>query len=494
MTSTARPLRPIVGVVAFLLCAAGAARARQAAPDYGALASQYRASHGLNDLPVDQESLGPALDRGFAALDLGFFDLRYSWNALADQKRADEWKQMVLAILDVQARWLQWLDERDPAPKGAPTPEFATIRQWVTSWKMDAIRKSVASSDAARSYLSLAGADEQVVVALKTFAEGMRTGAAARLKTTGPATQLVLAPTRAEFKGFAAFAGSLCDDCKALLWTPSLPLRNEFHLDDLVCLALEGPPADGGDAGVSLSASEKTGLLEHVAQYAADRLLRHDCGPGIDPALQVGVGVDLVIDLFGQNNSRVAGSGEGNKTPERNKFVRGGRSSGGKLPKISADSQWRESRGKDWFVGALVAAQKEGAKLALKDRPGAPGPTAHFILDCKDFPGEHELATAPFLGAAAASKEIPANFFADYQEFLRAYRSCFVHWLATEAKSKAAGAAPRPFARLLRSCITDAARPFEDRVAEIFGTPLTGATPDGGALEWQFLAWVSRQK
>jgi len=490
----ARSARLAGGFVSALLLVA-ARPAPQAAPDYTATAAAYVSSHGLSDLPKDETAVEPALGKAYADLDIGLFHVHYPWAALADAKRGDELKQILLGLVDLQQRWIQWLDEREPATKSAAPPvppEIATVRRWIAGWKMESIRKATASSDASRSLLTAAGGDAAVVSALKGLAAGMRDGSMARLSVAATPTHLVLAAKRSEFQGLVAYVGWLNEEWKKMAWTAALNARTEFHVNEYVFLALETPAPDGGDPGLAMN-REPTGLVQHVTQYASDRLIKSWCGGGIDPQVHTGLAVNLVIELYGENNSRVFGSGEGNKTPARNKFVRGGQSHGGKLAKINADGQWRVDKGKDYFADALRVSQTEGAKQATKEKIGSQNPVANFSLDCKDNPGDHELAVAPFLGAAAAAKEIPENFFGDYQEFLRAYRAGFVRWLSTKAEPKA-GSEPRPFSRLLRACIAEPSKPFDEKAAEIYGVPVTAADATTPSLEWQFLAFIPKQK
>ena len=69
-----------------------------------------------------------------------------------------------------------------------------------------------------------------------------------------------------------------------------------------------------------------------------------------------------------------------------------------------------------------------------------------------------------------------------------------MRWLLIAAKPKADGAPPRPFARLLRSCVTDAAKPFDERVLAIYGAPMTSDKPTTEALEWTYLEWLAKQR
>ena len=77
----------------------GLALLGQAGPDYTAQAQRYRASHGFEALPADATALTAALDRGYAQLDVGLFDVRYPWPVLTDAKRIDELKQIVLGLI-----------------------------------------------------------------------------------------------------------------------------------------------------------------------------------------------------------------------------------------------------------------------------------------------------------------------------------------------------------------------------------------------------------
>ncbi len=103
------------------------------------------------------------------------------------------------------------------------------------------------------------------------------------------------------------------------------------------------------------------------------------------------------------------------------------------------------------------------------------------------------LAALLAAGAAQqAARAIPENFFADYQEFLPAYRAAFLHWLAVEAKSADGG--KRCAARLLRARLERPEATLEELAQQTCGVALTGGDPAGKALERQFLAWLWRVK
>lgn len=480
--------RIVIAAVMGGVGAPGAARAQQA--DYTEAAQRFKAAYALEGLADDPTALDPALDRAFARLDVGLFEVRYPWVQLADARRVEQLRDLLLGLIDLQLRGRAWLDL---AADAAPTPpEVAIVRAWIKGWKGEALKKALSGRKADQLLTALAGANDGVLAALEQMKQEFRDGAGFGVPAKGAATRLLLAPTRDAFIGTVAWIGSLSADHRALLWGANLPVRIEAHLDELLILALTSPAPDGNALGIAMDAREKNGLLEHVTQYGADRVIKHLFGAKLDAGLHAGLAVNLVIDLYGENNARLFGSGEGKTIPARERFVPGGRSEGGKLSAHSADSRWRSEKGKDRFVKQLKLAQVEGGKAASKLGEAAPSPFAHFILDEREKPNVKDVAHAPVLGPFAAAQPMPENFFADYQEFLRAYRTAFLHWLATEAKLADGGR--RGAARLLRARIERPEATLDALAQELFGVPLTAAEPDSKALEWQFLGWLWRLK
>jgi hypothetical protein len=486
---------PMRTLLAAFVALSLAAAPRRAIADFETQAKQFKNSNALTQLADDENALDASLDTAFVSIDVGIFDVRYLRSALSDAKHFDDLKGILLGLIDLHVHLLAWVAEKDPGkPQAASTPELTTFRAWVAGWKPDLLKKITASKTEGHDLAALAGADAGVLAAIKASAASLRSGAAAGLQLDVKPTRLALLPSRGDFTGFAAYVGSLQEEWKTILWTSALPVRNEFHINDLLGLPLESPASDGGPVGVSMNDREPTGLFEHVTQYAADRLLKDWFGSALEVGVETGAAIDLVIELYGENNARVFGSGEGRSTPGRNKFVRGGASHGGKFAKMNADPKWRVDKGKDYFLVSLRRAQQDGASLAAAAKESAPSPNAHFALDCKEMPGEHDFVTAPFLGAFAANVEVPEAFLPDFQECLRAYRAASVHWLLIAAKPKSDTAPPRPFARLLRSCVTDAAKPFDERLTAIYGMPLATDAPAKDALEWNFLEWLAKGK
>lgn len=153
---------------------------------------------------------------------------------------------------------------------------------------------------------------------------------------------------------------------------------------------------------------------------------------------------------------------------------------------VNADSSWRLSQGQDWFIRPLRQAQTAGEHEAKgRDKLG------HFLL--KDKKGDHRhLIDGPFLGAPAmAREEIPPAFVDDYLEFHRAYRACFVHWLATNAGKSKAASLDR-FRALMRAFLErKPGQTFDAHCEAVYGLPLAAKDAATDTLERRFLAWLA---
>lgn len=239
-----------------------------------------------------------------------------------------------------------------------------------------------------------------------------------------------------------------------------------------------------------MNAKSRTGLRQQVGQIAANVLLDDHFGDRLPGSLAGGIALNLVIDLYGECNTRVDGDPTARQTDPHEYFIPGGASEGGRLPPNTADSRWRERGAKDRFKKVLKKAQKEGGRDAER---GAPR-NASFRLQNYERTKEMVL-TGPFLGSAAnpASITVPEEFYGDQLEFLRAYRSAFLHYLRTEAMKREKEAAAA-FAGMLRAIAAlDDPEGIEAAVAEAYGAPaLSTSELESDDLESRFLKWVSR--
>jgi hypothetical protein len=320
---------------------------------------------------------------------------------------------------------------------------------------------------------------------------------------------LVLSPTREDFLGLGSFAGALSADGKRLLWTDSLALWTSFNFRTLHVIALEHPATYPGQGditqGMDMNAKEKTGLLQHVVQAAAELLIGHTWGESLPPELSSGLAMVMVIELFKENNVRAGGGSGGRRTPAYSKFVPGGRSSGGRLPAISAEPRWREDKGKDFFLEVLRAAQKDGAKDAFKALGTSRDKRAFFALH-SDAGTPGHFVQAPFL-EVVNPQPVPAGYTNDFREFFRAYRCAFAYWLKNKAKSAQEKAAAEELLRRFLQALTppwaaeegendeeEEESPFVRAVAEVYGMPFSGEDGAAQSLEWAFLDWLARGK
>ena len=93
--------------------------------------------------------------------------------------------------------------------------------------------------------------------------------------------------------------------------------------------------------------------------------------------------------------------------------------------------------------------------------------------------------------SVAADRSTPPDSVADdYAEFLRAYKSGFLHWLQTEAAGKKESRAK--FGEFFVTLAQGEPRDFQVAVEEFYGSPLSSKDVDKNDLEGQFLKFVSK--
>ena len=101
---------------------------------------------------------------------------------------------------------------------------------------------------------------------------------------------------------------------------------------------------------------------------------------------------------------------------------------------------------------------------------------------------------APFLGSAADPTPLDPAFLGDQLEFLRAYRTCFVHWLRTEG-GRSSRASGQLFARLMSDLAhNDDPEGLELVFEEIYGAPLSAEELSDDHLEGRFLEWLEKKR
>ncbi|HED65140.1 MAG TPA: hypothetical protein ENJ09_06240 [Planctomycetes bacterium] len=328
----------------------------------------------------------------------------------------------------------------------------------------------------------------------------------------GDRNRVVLEPTRESFLRMASLAGLLDPSSRANLWSPAVLKQTAAWTGwtQIVSLVAPAYPFETRNAfnQTSLSKDERTGLAQHVADRCSVHMLRKFFFRHGTHFFEEALGADLVIAAVGRNDLRqgdwkIEYRTAGGRTEPYTRFVPGGNPAGGVLPARKAHagprvgsavqlSRYRVDGGVDFFVKALQAGQKAGAKLAAKnhDDPLRKNKVAHFELHSFDPVGD-TYVTAPFLGAAAENKTLPPNdYLDDYEDFFRAYRAAFFEWLRlhgadTEEESAAL------FAELVRRhAARKVGTPMYEVVQEVYGVPMSSSAPEADSLEWRFLKWL----
>ena len=342
-------------------------------------------------------------------------------------------------------------------------------------------------------------AGEEVGAAVARLQEYMVRGSALGLERKRQKPEpILLMPSRVDFVRFVALAGMLCGPAqKESCWVPEIVSFTEtYWRQQALVLPLEYA-ADGvgfGDYEKSRSMNEKsrTGMRQQVTQLAANALLDNQFDDRLPASIVGGIARNLVIDIYGESNTRVDGDPTARRTGGIETFVWGGQSEGGILPTNSAESRWRERGCKDYFKKVLKMGQRSGAKRSAVK--GKLGRRAAVELESADRT-ERMTLVGPFIGSGAneESTTVPGEYFGDKQEFLRADRTAFLRFLRTatykrkEDSAEAFSRALHALARIKRGAEAEKA------LADAFEAPAISsgdfATDD---LETRFLNWISR--
>jgi hypothetical protein len=452
--------------------------------DFAKLADTYLAAHPVpgEDSALSMEKL---VEAHFTPARVGAIDLRFPRAYLKDKAAMASFKEVVTAILQVHGAWFDVVGASGAATDAARADVLELIK-WLKTAK-----PAPEPEKAADFFEVFVGGAEQAARVARV-ADGFRSGAALGLEPRGGKLQmLVVSPERRDFLELAGVFGKLEPEARGVHWNDQLLGWTEFGWNTIQVVALQYPPlkpdADKLKDGMSMNEREPTGLAQHVAQRCAVQLCWHTCDKLLDPALEIALAQALVVDLYKGNNTRSGGASRGNSVDGITAFVPGGNPNGGALPPNNADSSWRATLGADYFLKPLRAAQKAGAKLA-DDRSDK---HTYFQI-VSDDTAKRLAMRAPFFGLAARDKEVPApEFLRDYQEFFRAYKTAFAHWLRDE-RGKGTKEARERFSALVKQVVeAGSAATFEEVVQEIYGLPLSSKDAAAKTLEREFCEWLS---
>lgn len=459
--------------------------------DFERAARAFLESRGVRDAKPEALTLDLVVEQHCVRARLGAFEAVFPKNAL--EKRSEDLKSCALGLLDAQAEWLDWLKPAGGDQK-ALREDLAAVQAWVKGWKAPALAKLAAGEGG--DLVALLAANDAVRAAVERLEHAQQRGAAlAAPRETPQRLRLYLMPTRRDFVEFLALLGWLQADQRANYWLDAAGDWSQAHDNDDQIVALEysvpNRPPGQYEQGTSLSKDDPTLMQQQVVQLALNELFDSQYQGRVPGAFVQGLSMNLVIDQFGEINTRIDGDLRARVTGKREAFVPGGNKDGGFLSKNSAETRWRTERGKDHWIHLLRTTQKEAEE---QDR-GAKNKWALFAVHSDDG-GKRHVVRGPFLGsAAAATAPPPAEFAGDFAEFLRAYKSAFIHWLQTRATGNEKSSR-EAFAKLLgRLGDPNLAGDFEAVFAELYEKkPLSNAECDKDALEGQFLLWLQKQK
>jgi len=456
------------------------------------MAANFLAARGLSEAEPADVDLDELLAREFARADLGLYEVWIPAATLADVDVVEDLQSICSELVAAQATFLEWV-----APAGldqeAGLEALEVVADWVDGWKRRQLGRAADSETP--DLAEVTNPKQREADAVRVFADYMRSGAPLGLERSEPiAARILLMPTRKHFIEFVCFAGWRFPDWKGVYWDKSLDQWLGCRIMQTQVIAMQSMNQTNERdretnylEGLSLNARNPTGLPQNVVHFATQALLDNYYGDSMPPYLSTGLAMNMVVDTFGEVATRIEGDLRARFTNATSAFIPGGASGGGALPPMDASSRWRAKQGKGHFLELRKRAQKEGASNLRKTRE-----TTHFELEADEGRAKTTIS-APFLGSAAEGRDSPAEeFMGDYQEFFRAYKCAFTHWLQTvgTGRKKTSRVA---FATLLVGLGELGDGDFEALLSEAYDLPLSGRPCDESTLEGRFLEWLTKQ-
>ena len=454
--------------------------ARADAPDYVELAQTFLSDAGAESRELSVEAF---FARHFDAVRLGVFEVRLPFDGLAEKDDFADVQALSVALLEAQRRWLA-IDhpERRSWPESVESLDEALeeAADWVAGWRYSQVTAEVGGGRRLRALSEPNGKEAE---ALDRLEAGRLAG---ELGPVGP-VELVLIPDRARFVQFIATVGYLEPDWRGAFWLEGMVDWANTWVGDARVVPLEyaDPGVDDYAKGLPLDYRNPKALFEQVVQIAHRAYLDARFGEALDGGLSSALANVLVIDQYGEVDTRTDGDLGSRRTSARSVFIPGAPSNGGTLPPAPADSMWRAGQGADRFVTALQESQSGGAK-SVRDKD-----LKHRLFRlANDEIGVDQVVSAPILGADAARIELEQGLEGEWQEFTRAYRTCFLYWLRDHFESKESRSRAR-FAEFLGAVgdLTEG-RTVLDALRDTYGLPLSDAECSKDALEGRFLRWL----
>ena len=328
--------------------------------NHAALDDAFRERRAVEGIEKPDLTLDAVLDAHYARADLGAFEVHFPIVDLSENRELKLFGDAVGGLIDVQEAWLETFGTEDA--RDATEEDFEVLRKWLKGAKRFKDR-----GDRPLNFIDALGGDEDVRDAADHLGRVMGSAEWLGFDPVGEKrARIVLSPTRQDFLESVCFFGTLLESIRHLYWHGGVLTWTEFWWNDVQVVALVYPSPVGVNpyTGFEMDKRETSGVGEHVAQRGAIGLGWYHFGDGLSPTFELGIAQMMVVDIYEQNNVRSAGSVRGNVTKGYSAFIPGGNPSGGVLPAISADSKWRDGKGKDYFTKMVRSGQKAGAKSA----------------------------------------------------------------------------------------------------------------------------------
>jgi hypothetical protein len=480
----------MVSLLTFALCLA-----QESKVPFAEYADAFAEAAGHKDIERNEKALIPVLENSYVAVKLGLFDV---WHPRALLKEGDYSKRFKTAagvLLDLQETWIDWVAEEEV--KKSSLKDLKALKKWVKAWRFSKIIKRRKDEEGRPELLDLLKAKDPVREASGRLEELLLEGEfMGRQGKPGKNVLLILAPNRENFIQMASFVGSLRDYNRNYLWQDSMATWTTFDCEDIQAIAMEYPATTPGNGditqGTDMNGNVKTGLRQHVMMNAAEYLITHYHKGSFSRDLILGFATNMVIENFKEISIRTGTGSKGNRTAAYSIFVPGGNSAGGTLPGRKAkplESRWRKDKGKDYFIGVLRKSQKQGAKVAAKEKRNDWNRIACFPLESASGVQGY-TARAPFFVSPQDREPIPEEYTNDYKEFFRAYQCAFAFWIRSKALKPESDLTSADLARqFLGSSSKDGSG---EAAQKIYGMPLTGKDDTSESLEWLFLEWLAK--
>ncbi len=430
--------------------------------DWQALADESLRRRGMSGRTPDTFTFDEYCSRGFVHLEVGLFDLYMEVASFANKDEGERFFKVAASLARLQVDWLDWVDPGDQVAKEQEiiakdlvkfleNPSLGAIyaKGFSSSTGDDAVEGGEQAFDL-WTRLSIQAPRLESFRELATY---LQTDGGLGLQRERQREPIVLYPDRGAYVRLIALAGWARPEARARMWSPDVFAWTNFYVNEwrFVSMAYGMPNADASSygQGIPMESRGDTGLEQQICQLAALGLFDNYFGGRIPPIVAGGLSVNLVIDLFGECDTRVDGDLRERRAEAREVFVPGGLSEGGILPPNLADSRWREFHGKHHFLRMLKESQKNGAGAVKgKDRKDK---VRYFQL-LADDEIQKTVTEAPMLGKNAAGLgALPPEFFGDRLEFARSYSSAFLYWLREKGGARKADESRQKFAQLLRT-------------------------------------------